>query len=209
MLNHSGGHINPRKLSNELARLCATSDVQVFKHPPATAITPQGDSWLITTPEGGTTAKAVLLATNAYTGQNIEPRIARSMLPLRAYQLATEPLSEAQWAEITPARESISDTRCDLWYFRYTSDHRLVTGVALPFKAGAKFRLQALLKSRLETAFPSLAQLSFSHVWNGFVGITADFTPRFHELGPNYYSFTGYNGRGLALTLPIDRAFAR
>ena len=208
MLNRSGGHINPLKLSHELARLCAENGVQSFEHTPATAITPKGDGWQITTPEGEISANAVLLATNAYTDENIEPRIARSIVPLTAYQLATEPLTEAQRAEIIPARQAISDTRGDLWYFRYTSDHRLVTGAALLLKAGAKPRLQALLKRRLETAFPSLAPLSFSHVWNGFVGITADFTPRFHELGPNYYSFTGYNGRGLALTLPIGREFA-
>jgi len=208
MLNRTGGHINPLKLSHELARLCAANGVQVFEQTPATAITPKGNGWLIATPEGEITANAVLLATNAYTGKNIEPRIARSVVPLTAYQLATAPLTEAQRAEIIPAREAISDTRGDLWYFRYTSDHRLVTGAALLLKAGAKPRLQAMLKHRLETAFPSLTPLSFSHVWNGFVGITADFTPRFHELGPNYYSFTGYNGRGLALTLPIGREFA-
>ena len=208
MLNRTGGHINPLKLSHELARLSVASGVQIFEQTPATAITPKGDGWLIATPEGEITASAVLLATNAYTSDSIEPRIARSVVPLTAYQLATAPLSEAQRAEIIPAREAISDTRGDLWYFRYTSDHRLVTGAALLLKAGAKPRLQALLKQRLETAFPSLAPLSFSHVWNGFVGITADFTPRFHELGPSYYSFTGYNGRGLALTLPIGREFA-
>ena len=208
MLNRTGGHINPLKFSHEMARLSAESGVQIFEQTPATAIAPKGDGWLITTPEGQITANAVLLATNAYTGQNVEPRIARSMVPLTAYQLATEPLNDAQRAATIPACQAISDTRGDLWYFRYTSDHRLVTGAALLLKANVKPRLQALLKQRLETAFPMLAPLRFSHFWQGFVGITADFTPRFHELGPNYYSFTGYNGRGLALTLPVGREFA-
>ena len=208
MLNPQGGHINPLKLSHELARLCAAIGVDIFEHTPATFITPKGDGWRVTTPEGQVAANAVLLATNAYTSQNIEPRIERSMVPLTAYQLATEPLTEAQRAAIIPARQAISDTRGDLWYFRYTADHRLVTGAALLLKAAARPRLQARLKKRLETAFPQLAPLGFSHVWNGFVGITADFTPRFHELGPNYYAFTGYNGRGLALTLSVGREFA-
>ncbi len=208
MLNPSGGHINPLKLSHELARLCLEAGVQIFEHSPATFITRKGDGWQVTAPEGTLNADAVLLATNAYTSQNVEPRIERSVVPLTAYQLATAPLTEAQRAEIIPARQAISDTRGDLWYFRYTSDHRLVTGAALLMQIGAKPRLQALLKQRLETAFPMLTPLSFTHVWNGFVGITADFTPRFHELGPNYFAFTGYNGRGLALTLPIGRAFA-
>ncbi len=208
MLNPTGGHINPLKLSHELARLCLEAGVQIFEHSPATFIASKGDGWQVTTPEGTITADAVLLATNAYTSQNVEPRIERSVVPLTAYQLATAPLTKPQRAEIIPARQAISDTRGDLWYFRYTRDHRLVTGAALLMKAGAKPRLQSLLRQRLETAFPQLTQLTFTHVWNGFVGITADFTPRFHELGPNYFAFTGYNGRGLALTLPIGREFA-
>ncbi len=207
MLNPAGGHINPLKLSHELARLCTQAGVHIYEHSPATAIAHTGEGWNVTTPEGAISANAVLLATNAYTGP-LAPEIQRSMVPLTAYQLATAPLTEAQRATIVPARQAISDTRGDLWYFRYTSDHRLVTGAALLLKPGAKARLPALLKRRLETAFPSLAPLAFSHVWNGYVGITADFTPRFHELGPNFFAFTGYNGRGLALTLPIGREFA-
>ena len=208
MLNPTGGHVNPLKLVYEMARLCADAGVQIFEHSPATFITRKGESWQVTTPDGLITADAVFLATNAYTSQNVERRIERSVVPLTAYQLATPPLTEAQRAVIIPGRQAISDTRGDLWYFRYTADHRLVTGAALLLKIGAKSRLQALLKHRLETAFPQLTPLGFSHVWQGLVGITADFTPRFHTLGPNYYAFTGYNGRGLALTLSVGREFA-
>ena len=208
MLNPTGGHINPLKLSHELARLCTANGVQSYEQTPANRITRKADRWQVTTPEGLISANAVFLATNAYTDPTLEPRIARSVVPLTAYQLASAPLTKAQRAVIIPARQAISDTRGDLWYFRYTADHRLVTGAALLLKARAKPRLQALLKTRLETAFPQLSPLKFTHIWNGFVGITTDFTPRFHELGPNYYSFTGYNGRGLALTLPIGREFA-
>jgi len=209
MLNRTGGHVNPLKLSRALARLCAETGVKIFEQTPANSINRHGEGWRISTPHGKLQAGAVLLATNAYTSQNLEPCIGRSIVPLTAYQLASQPLSKAQRAEIIPKRQAISDTRGDLWYFRYSPDHRLVTGAALLIKAGAKPRLQALLKRRLQSAFPSLDPLEFSHVWSGFVGITADFTPRFHALGPNYYSFTGYNGRGIALTLSVGREFAR
>ncbi len=208
MLNPTGGHLNPLKLSFKMARLCTEAGVHIYEHTPATFVTRRGQRWQVTTPDGQLTADTVLLATNAYTDQNVEPRIERSIVPLTAYQLATEPLTKAQRAAIIPARQAISDTRGDLWYFRYTADNRLVTGAALLLKAAAKPRLQALLKRRLETAFPLLSPLSFSHVWSGVVGITTDFTPRFHTLGPGYFAFTGYNGRGLALTLSVGREFA-
>lgn len=209
MLNPTGGQVNPLKLCYEMARLCASAGVQMFENTPATFITRKGKGWQVTTPDGMVTARSVLLATNAYTEQNVEPRIERSVIPLTAYQLATEPLTEGQRAAILPARQAVSDTRGDLWYFRYSSDNRLVTGAALVLKAGAKPRLRTLLGHRLQTAFPALAPLNFSHIWNGNVGITSDHTPRFHQLGPDYFAVTGYNGRGLALSLSVGREFAR
>jgi len=205
MFNPAGGHINPLKLSLELARACLERGVQIFEETPATGITRHATQWHISTPRGAINADALLLATNAYTGP-LAPQIGRSIVPLTAWQLATEPLNAPS---VIPGGQAISDTRGDLWYFRPTVDGRLVTGAALLFKQRAAPRLKALLSERLQTAFPQLGPLRFSHVWGGFVGITADFTPRFHELGPNYYAFTGYNGRGLALALSVGREFAR
>lgn len=207
MLNPTGGHINPLKLVQELARVCIENGVQIFERSPATRIGRHGEGWEVTTPNGSLHADALLLATNAYSGP-LAPPIQRSIVPVTAWQLATQPLNAAQRQSIVPGRQAISDTRGDLWYFRYTADHRLVTGAALLFKTNAKARLRQHLGNRLSTAFPELGSPEFTHIWNGFVGITADFTPRFHELGPNYYAFTGYNGRGLALALSVGREFA-
>lgn len=205
MLNPTGGHVNPLKLSHELAQLCVENGVQIFEKTPATSIVRQPEGWQITTPQGSLNADAILLATNAYSGP-LAPEVKRSIVPLTAWQLATEPLNDPS---IIPNGQAISDTRGDLWYFRPTADGRLVTGAAILFKQGAKRRLKTILAKRLQTAYPQLENLKFSHVWSGFVGITADFTPRFHELGADYYTFTGYNGRGLALSLSVGREFAR
>ncbi len=207
MFNKTGGHINPLKLVRELARICADNDVQIFEHSPATKISRKGEGWKMQTKNGSLLADGVLLATNAYTGALARP-VQRSIVPVTAWQAATEPLSEARQKTILPGRQAVSDTRGDLWYFRPTADNRLVTGAALLFGHNAENRLRKHLGNRLKTAFPQLGTPKFTHIWNGFVGITADFTPRFHELGPNYYAFTGYNGRGLALALSVGREFA-
>lgn len=208
MLNPTGGHIHPLKLVHGLADVTKAAGVTIYENTPATRITRHNNRWQITIPNGFLTADAILLATNAYTGPLV-PKIQRSIVPITAWQLATPPLSADQCKAIIPARQAVSDTRGDLWYFRYTADNRLVTGSALMLNTKARQRLQPHIAKRMQAAFPQLGKLDFSHIWNGYVGITADFTPRFHMLGPNYYAFTGYNGRGLALTLAIGREFAK
>ncbi len=208
MLNPTGGHINPLKLALGLARRCEEAGVQIFEHSPATFVTRHKSRWLVTTPEGRIESEAVLLATNAYTSQKLEPKIEREVVPLTAWQLATAPLPRAAFESVIPGRQAVSDTRGDLWYFRPTADGRLVTGAALLLPPAARPRLKRLLRQRLQIAFPQLGALDFAYIWNGYVGITADFTPRFHELGPGYFAFTGYNGRGLALSLSVGREMA-
>ena len=207
MLNPTGGHVNPLKLVQGLAQVCEAAGVKVYENTPAQHVTRHGDGWHISTPNGALNADAVLLATNAYT-DDVAPLIKQSIVPITAWQLATPPLSDEQRKTIIPQRQAISDTRGDLWYFRYDAQNRLVTGSSLLIRLNAKPRLRHSVAKRLETAFPQLGKVEFSHVWSGNVGITQDFYPRFHQFGPNYWGFTGYNGRGLALSIPVGREMA-
>src|SRR6476620_4179328 len=50
---------------------------------------------------------------------------------------------------------------------------------------------------------PQIGRVEFDYVWNGYVGMTTDFLPRFHRLGPNAYGWTGCNGRAVALSIAI------
>jgi glycine/D-amino acid oxidase-like deaminating enzyme len=62
---------------------------------------------------------------------------------------------------------------------------------------------------RLQRLWPQIGEVSFDHVWNGYVGMTTDFLPRFHQLGPDAYGWTGCNGRAVALTIAIGAEFAK
>jgi glycine/D-amino acid oxidase-like deaminating enzyme len=207
MLNPTGGHVNPLKLTQGLAQVCETAGVKIYENTPAQSVTRQGEGWQIKTPNGILNADAILLATNAYT-DDVAPLIKKSIVPITAWQLATPPLTDEQRETIIPGRQAISDTRGDLWYFRYDAQNRLVTGSSLLIRVKAKPRLSQSVAKRLETAFPQLGKVDFTHVWSGNVGVTQNFYPRFHQFGPNYWGFTGYNGRGLALTIPIGREMA-
>ncbi len=206
MFNPTGGHINPLMLSHGLADVCIKAGVKIFENTPAIKTTRSSGHWQIKTPAATLTADALLLATNAYTGafsHSLSPVIRRSFVPITSWQLATDPMTDAQAMRILPTNAAVSDTRGDLHFFRKDSENRLITGSALMFKTMAESRLRKRIAARLTNAFPQLENPKFSHIWCGYVGITTDFFPRFHQLGPDYIGFTGYNGRGLALTIGL------
>ena len=70
-------------------------------------------------------------------------------------------------------------------------------------------RIKARVTERLQRLWPQIGDVSFDYVWNGYVGMTTDFLPRIHRLGPNAYGWTGCNGRAVALTIPLGRELAK
>src|SRR5204863_7626283 len=86
---------------------------------------------------------------------------------------------------------------------RYDARNRLVTGGALMGTSDAPARLKAAVGARLKRLWPQIGDVSFDYVWNGYVGMTTDFLPRIHKIGPDAYGWTGCNGRAVALTIAL------
>lgn len=211
MLNPTGGHINPLMFVRGLAKACERAGVLIFENTPALKVERKLDRWLVRTSRGQVKSDAVLLATNAYSDaltKDLMPKMARSVVPVMSFQMSTQPLDDALREDIIPGREAISDTRGDLQFFRHDARNRLVSGGALIWKGNVKQRLQELVGDRLARAFPALGVPRFSHVWSGYIGVTVDHFPHFHRLGPNYWGWSGCNGRGVALTVSVGRELA-
>ncbi len=212
MLNPTGGHINPLMFAHGLALACQRAGVTIFENSPVNSVKRAGNNWVVSNTKGQVTCNAVLMATNAYSHElshELEPQVARSVVPVTSWQLATKPISEALRKEIIPNREAISDTRGDLQFFRYDARNQLVSGAALMFPYNVGARLDNLISGRLTEAFPYLGKVEFTHIWSGFVGITPDRFPHFHQVGENYYAAIGFNGRGVALSISVGREMAK
>jgi glycine/D-amino acid oxidase-like deaminating enzyme len=212
MLNPTGGHINPLMLARGLATACEQAGVTIHENSPVTAISRKGQRWAVTTQNGTLECESVLLATNAYSNElasGLEPKTARSIVPVTSWQMATEPLSKELQKEILPGRQAISDTRGDLQFFRYDARNTLITGAAMLLPHNAAGRLNEFVGQRLATSFPQMGKPTFTHIWSGYVGITPDHYPHFHQLGPGYFAAIGFNGRGVALSVSMGRELAR
>jgi glycine/D-amino acid oxidase-like deaminating enzyme len=204
--NRTGGHINPLALSRGLARVVLERGGRIYARSPALSFARQNGRWVVKTARGEITGRALIVATNAYTGEfskSLMPEIAHEVMPVLSWQMATQPLPEAARATIIPGRQAMSDTHGELYFARYDARNRLVTGGAVIGPGNKAERLKAAVAERLQRLWPQIGPVEFDYVWNGYVGMTTDFLPRIHRLGPDAFGWTGCNGRAVALSIAL------
>jgi glycine/D-amino acid oxidase-like deaminating enzyme len=204
--NRTGGHINPLALARGLARAVLALGARIYARSPAIGFERRNDRWLVKTATGQISGRALVVATNAYSGEfakSLVPDLATEVMPVLSWQMATQPLSDNVRKTIIPGRQAMSDTHSELYFARYDARNRLVTGGAVVGPGNKTERLKARVAARLQRLWPQIGAVSFDYVWNGYVGMTTDFLPRIHRLGPDAYGWTGCNGRAVALTIGL------
>ncbi|HEY8332269.1 MAG TPA: FAD-dependent oxidoreductase [Tardiphaga sp.] len=204
--NRTGGHINPLALARGLAAALLQQGGRIFARSPVVSFERLNNRWVVKTANGQISGRALILATNAYTGEfakSLAPDIAHEVMPIRSWQMATQPLSDAARKIIIPGRQAMSDTHGELYFARYDARNRLVTGGALINTNDAVAKLKSMVAERLQRLWPEIGDVKFDYVWNGYVGMTTDFLPRIHRLGPDAYAWAGCNGRAVALSIAL------
>jgi glycine/D-amino acid oxidase-like deaminating enzyme len=204
-LNRSGGHLNPLGFTRGLARAALAAGAAVHTHTPVGGLRRTGEDWRVDAAGGCVRARKVLLATHSYSGFLTPapwPGLARTLVPVRSYQMATQPLPPALRDTVLPQGHSMSDTQGDLHFAHLDAQGRIVTGGALAFPPGYAARLRRRIGRRLLALYPSLKALGairFDHLWHGVFAATPDRLPRFWRLDDGVLGWVGCNGRGLAL----------
>jgi glycine/D-amino acid oxidase-like deaminating enzyme len=209
--NRSGGHINPLALSRGLAGVVLQKGGRIYARSPATSFERRNDRWVVKTARGEISGKALVLATNAYSGElakTLAPDVAHEVMPILSWQMATQPLSDNVRKTVIPGRQAMSDTHGELYFARYDARNRLVTGGAVLGFNKAE-RIKARVAKRLQRLWPQIGEVSFDYIWNGYVGMTTDFFPRMHRLGPNAYAWAGCNGRAVALSIALGNELSK
>src|SRR5437764_8865129 len=210
--NRTGGHINPLALSRGLARAVLDKGAKIYARSPALKFERRSDRWLVKTANGEISGRALVVASNAYSGEfskQLAPDIAHEVMPVLSWQMATQPLSDNVRKTIIPARQAMSDTHGELYFARYDARNRLVTGGAVIGPGNKAERLRSIVAERLKRLWPQIGEVEFDYVWNGYVGMTTDFLPRIHRLGPDAFGWTGCNGRAVALSIALGNELSK
>ena len=211
LLDRRAGTVQPLAYARGLAAAALAAGARIFTGSPVTAAEDEGAAWRIRTAGGSVRARAVVVATNAYTdggGPAVWPEVRQEIVHLPYFNLATAPLGDNLRGSILPGREGVWDTRDILSSFRFDRRGRLVFGSVGALRGTGHAVHRDWGRRALRRLFPQLGDVAFEHAWYGQIGITADSLPRFHRLARDTFGFSGYNGRGIAPGTVFGRCLA-
>jgi glycine/D-amino acid oxidase-like deaminating enzyme len=206
-LDRRGGHINPFAYVRGLATAATAAGATIHTATPVHGVRRDGTHWVLDAGREGLSADAVVLATNAYSG-DLFPGLRDSIIPMRGHGFVTDPLSDNVRRSILPQRQSLTDTRHLFSAVRVLPDGRLhisAHGPAFGPERPADWRR---VDARARRLFPQLGTLHWSQGWSGWVAMTPEHFPRLHELAPGLFAGLGYNGRGIAAATMMGRDLA-
>ena len=214
LLIRSGFGLHPLKYARGLAEAAARRGAKLHPLSPVREWSKDGETHLLETAGGRLRARRVLLATNGFTPEGLNPAFDARTLPVISNILTTRPLSEAELAAQSWRTENpLSNTRTLLFYYRLLPDRRLLFGARGDSTGSpeAAERMQAWLTRRFGEVFPAWQDVEISHFWRGFICVTRNLTPAVGCLDEDpsvYYGF-GYHGNGVNAAPWTGRALAR
>jgi glycine/D-amino acid oxidase-like deaminating enzyme len=199
------GSLHPGKYARGLADAAARAGAILVGGVRVRKIEPSGAGARIVTDQGELRADAVLVATNGYSRAPGEtaalPFLARRLVPVASYIIATEKLGQERVRELFPNHRMIADTKRVLNYFRPSPDgERVLWGGRASFRAGgapAAEAAPALYKAMTEV-FPQIAGVRITHAWTGYVAFTFDGLPHIGEQDGIHFA-AGCQGSGVAM----------
>ncbi len=205
--DRSGGVLNPVEYARGLADAAEAAGARVFERSRVTAIARDGNGWRLSTAGGSLRAGKVFMATNAYGGPLV-PQLTRTYVPLRVFQIATRPLPAAVRRRLLPGNQCVSDTRRNLFTFRFDAENRLITGGMHVFGPGAAERVPKAIHRRMaeKLGLPGLPPIEYA--WSGIAAVAPDFLPHLVELGPGMIAGFACNARGIAMTTAMGAVVA-
>lgn len=203
------GGLHPAKYNRALRDMARKRGAVLRSHAAVTRIERLAKGFIVHTARGQVRAREVVVATNGYTGREATPELAKRIVPVRSYQIATEPLEPELMAVLNPGRRMVTDTKRELFYARPSPDGtRMLFGT----RPGAFDRTDVaaapILYEAMLEIWPQLRGRRITHAWSGFVGMTRDKTARMGVRDGVHFAM-GCNGNGVALMSYLGHRTAR
>lgn len=189
------GGLHPAKLHDGMVRRALGAGAAIHDRTGVTGVRSGAGGFIVDTTRGPVRAAHVIVGTNAHMDAAV-PDLAKRILPVNSYVIATQPLSEDVRELIGP--QMMVDTKNLLFYWRLTADGRMIFGgrnrldpVEIPVA-------RDFLYDNLVRIHPQLHGVAIDYAWTGFVAMTLDRLPHVGTVDGAWYA-TGCNGTGVSL----------
>ena len=212
MFDRRGGTVQPFGYARGLCRAAQEEGAIVHGATPVIRVERDGAEWATRTKTGTVRSRKVLLATNAYTAfhsKELHDRLARSIMPVASFMVATEPLSDNLRRTILPDGQCFSDSRLFLLYGRKDVSGRMLLGGRGLLREPRGPEDFNHIEKALKDAYPMLGDVRITHRWSGRLAVTPDYLPHIHEPEPGLLMALGYTGRGVALATAVGSVMGK
>lgn len=210
MFDSSEGQLNGAQFIRALRPVLIEQGVEIYEQTPVLKVK-EGTEVVLTTPQGEVRAKAIVLATNGYTGKLGYFR--KAVFPLHSHVFATAPLSEEQQAALGwHSAAAYADDVNRISYSSRTPEGHIVFGGGsnasydYQFNNGTAYphNINRAVKAMQQTMagyLPKSQQLPIAHRWTGTLAISFRRNCSVGVMGENrnvYYGL-GYSGHGVVM----------
>jgi len=190
-----GGHFHPLNYAIGLAKAAEAAGVRILegKRPDLIHDVNPGELLL---GESTIEARYFINATDSWIG-DVEPDLGRYTVPIMNYNIATEPLANAD--ELLPSDAAVADSRFVLNYFRLSADKRLIFGGGERYSQTPPRDIAAFVRPFMAEVFPQIADARIDYGWGGAVAVTMNRLPHIGRRGNVFYAH-GFSGHGAMVT---------
>lgn len=205
------GQLNGAQYIRALKPVLEQQGVQIYENTPVRKIE-EGSTITLHTDKGTVKAKAIVLATNGYTGKLGYFR--RAIFPLHSHVFATEPLSKEQLEQVGWHKMAgYSDDLDRISYSSLTKEGHIVFGGGSNQSYAYLFNNRTMYPGSPNSAKPAFDKmfetqteylpnargLPVSHRWTGTLAISLMRNCSIGVMNDNIYYGLGYSGHGVTL----------
>ncbi|WP_251359690.1 FAD-binding oxidoreductase [Kangiella sp. TOML190] len=199
-------HFHPLNYALGVAQAITQQGGQIFEDCEVLDIDYQSAEKTVKTAQGNISAKNVVLSGGGYLGDLCKP-VARSILPIATYVMATEPLGD-RLKDFINTEAAIYDTRFAFDYYRALTDTRILWGGHIHANTNKPKNLDYLLKKDLAKVFPELQNLKVEYDWQGWMAYARHQMAQIGQVAPGVWYGIGFGGHGVAPTTAAGEVLA-
>lgn len=191
-------HFHPLKYVLGVADAAASAGVQIYEQSPVLGLNRDGAGFVVHTRHGVIDARHVVMAGGGYARRLYRP-VARAVLPIATYVMATEPLG-ARLKDAIDSNAAVYDTRFAFDYYRPLPDTRILWGGRISVRDRAPDAIARLLKRDLLKVYPQLRDVRIDHAWGGLMSYARHKMPQIGRHADGVWYAVGFGGHGMAPT---------